>query len=58
MANLLKFIRPFYISIIIALILAIIGSLFNIIGPRFIGYISTEMQEAIEQGRASLISNT
>lgn len=52
MANLLKFIRPFYISIIIALILAIIGSLFNIIGPRFIGYISTEMQEAIEQGRA------
>ncbi|HHU28893.1 TPA: ABC transporter ATP-binding protein [bacterium] len=52
MGRLLKFIRPFYTTIIITLILAIIGSLLSVFGPRYLGYMTTELQKAIEESRS------
>lgn len=52
MGRLLKFIRPFYTTIIITLILAIIGSLLSVFGPRYLGYMTTELQKAIEEVEA------
>lgn len=48
--KLLAYIKPFYILMIIAIIFAIAGTVFNIVGPKLMGNMTNEVQISIISG--------
>lgn len=50
MKKLFTYIKPFYVIMIVAVFFAIIGTVFNIVGPKLMGNITNEVQIAVIAG--------
>jgi ATP-binding cassette subfamily B protein len=49
--KIIKYLKPYYTSLIVAILFAIIGTTFSIIGPKLLGNITNEVQYAIDENR-------
>jgi ATP-binding cassette subfamily B protein len=47
----IKYIKPYHFAIVVALLFAIAGTVFNILGPKLIGDMTNEIQNAAKQNR-------